>query len=280
MKTSPVSTSPGRCDNPDSAAFTLLDLLTVIAVLVVLTVLILPALARTQPDSRAFQCRNNLSQMSRAWRMYADDNNDLLLAAESVSTSQKRVVWLSGYVDFNGSNPSNWDVNQDLAKSPIQPYLGKNVYTSWRCPADQSAVSVGGKKLPRVRSISMSQVFGNGSWLPSPTYRVYAKGAEIVNPAKTWVFMDEHPDSINDGSFASQMAAVGSVSAQIIDFPASYHDGACGLSFADGHSENHKWIGLKIKPPVMHTGLLALNVSAGDSVPDVIWLSGVTTVRN
>ncbi len=246
-----------------------------IAVLVVLAVLVLPAIARTQPDSRAFQCLNNLSQMSRAWRMYADDYNDLLLASLPVAAPQKRALWVSGGLDFNAANPSNWNVNQDLAKSPIQPYLGKNVYTAWRCPADQAAVTVGGKRLPRVRSFSMSQAFDSGSWLPSPPYRVYGKGAEIVKPAKTWVFMDEHPDGINDGAFALVM-----MSAQIVDFPASSHDGACGMSFADGHTEMHKWIGLKIKPPVLYTGLLALNVPAGDSVPDVIWLSGVTTVGN
>ena len=123
----------------------MLDLLTVIAVLVALAVLILPALARTRPDSRTFQCLNNLSQMSRAWRMYADDNNDLLLASETVTPSQNRPLWVSGGLDFNAGNASNWDVNQDIAKSPILPYLGKNAYASWRCPADLSAVTVGGK---------------------------------------------------------------------------------------------------------------------------------------
>ena len=90
--------------------------------------------------------------------------------------------------------------------------------------------------------------------------------------------MDEHPDSINDAACAVKMAKFGATSAQIIDFPASYHNGACGLSFADGHSEIHKWIGSKIKAPVKYNDYLALNVSAGDSVNDIIWWSDVTTV--
>ena len=280
MKTSPISTSPGRCNNPDAAAFTLLDLLTVVAVLVVLALLVLPALARTQPDSRAFQCLNNLSQMSRAWRMYADDNNDLLLASlqDNSITAQKRTNWCTGNLDFSGA-PSNWNVEQDIAKSPLMPYIGKNSFAIWKCPADLATVPVGGKRLPRVRSISMNEAFSFGGWLPSSTYRVYGKTAQIGNPSQTFVFTDEHPDSINDGNLSVQMAPPGAATAQIIDFPASYHDGACGMSFADGHSENHKWIGLKIKPPVTYTGTMPLNVPAGDSVPDVIWLSGVTTVR-
>jgi prepilin-type processing-associated H-X9-DG protein len=124
----------------------------------------------------------------------------------------------------------------------------------------------------------MSQVFDFGSWLPASSWRVYGKTAHIVNPAKTWVLVDEHPDSINDAACAVQMAKEGATSAQIIDFPASYHGGACGLSFADGHSEIHKWIGKTIKAPVKYTGTMSLNVPAGDSVKDIVWWSSVTTV--
>ena len=134
-------------------------------------------------------------------------------------------------------------------------------------------------KAPRVRSNSMSQVFDNGFWLPAPNWRTYGRLTDIVLPAKTWVLVDEHPDSINDAACAVQIAPPGSATAQIIDFPASYHNGACGLSYADGHSEIHKWIGSKIKAPVTYTGTMGLNVSAlPDSVNDIIWWSSVTTV--
>ena len=124
----------------------------------------------------------------------------------------------------------------------------------------------------------MSQVFDFGGWLPAGPWRVYSKLSTIAIPAKTWVLVDEHPDSINDAACAVQMAKPGAASAQIIDFPASYHNGACGLSFADGHSEIHKWIGSKIKAPVKYNGSLPLNVPAGDSKNDIIWWSDVTTV--
>jgi prepilin-type processing-associated H-X9-DG protein len=126
----------------------------------------------------------------------------------------------------------------------------------------------------------MSQVFDYGSWLPSPPWKIYGRLSTIVIPAKTWVLVDEHPDSINDAACAVQMpSSPTATSAQIIDFPASYHGGACGLSFADGHSEIHKWVGSKIRAPVKYNNNLPLNVPAGDSVVDIKWWSDVTTVR-
>ena len=125
----------------------------------------------------------------------------------------------------------------------------------------------------------MSQVFDFGSWLPASQWKTYAKGSDIVSPTQTWVLVDEHPDSINDAACAVQMAVPGSTSARIIDFPASYHNGACGFAFADGHADIHKWVGSKIKAPVHYNTSLALNVPAEDSAGDVIWWSENTTVK-
>src|SRR5258708_2125803 len=58
--------------------FTLVELLVVVGVLAVLAAMLIPALANTQPDGRTFQCLNNERQIVLGWRMYADDNNDVL----------------------------------------------------------------------------------------------------------------------------------------------------------------------------------------------------------
>ena len=126
----------------------------------------------------------------------------------------------------------------------------------------------------------MSQVFGHGSWLPSPTWRTYDKQSVIAFPAKTWVFVDEHPDSINDAAFANQCnGADRQGAAQIIDMPASFHNGACGFSFSDGHAEVHKWRGSKIKNAPVRFVLMPLPVgAAGDSWVDVSWMADNSTV--
>jgi prepilin-type processing-associated H-X9-DG protein len=67
-------------------------------------------------------------------------------------------------------------------------------------------------------------------------YRQYLKLTQVPRPAKTWLFIDEQPDSINDGYFVTDVTAN-----NWQDLPASYHNRACGFSFADGHSEIKKW---------------------------------------
>jgi prepilin-type processing-associated H-X9-DG protein len=141
----------------------------------------------------------------------------------------------------------------------------------------------------------MSQVFGKGEWLDGgpnasqTVWRTYDKIALIVRPVKTFVFVDEHPDSINDAAFATQCTANqpgdAPATARIIDFPAAYHNGACGFSFADGHSEIHKWLGSMIRnAPITYDqntykSVRPLNIPAGDSWPDAHWMAENTTVR-
>ena len=74
-----------------------------------------------------------------------------------------------------------------------------------------------------------------------PNYFVYNKMSDIVNPSPVnlWVFTDEHPDSINDGWL---MIDPTTTTAWGVDLPGSYHDHANSLTFADGHSELHKWV--------------------------------------
>lgn len=259
--------------------FTLIELLVVIAIIAILASLLLPALNSAKAKGQGISCMNNLRQMMIAWRLYSEDFNDLLLASLTPSPNPlNRVIWVTGGLDYNAGNASNWDPNVDLAKSPMQVYLGTRNFKTWKCPSDKVTVAQGrNAKVPRVRSNSMSQVFDNGYWLPGGSWRTYGRLSEIVLPSKTWVLVDEHPDSINDAACAVQMPVGGARGARIIDYPASYHNGACGFSFSDGHSEIHKWKGNKIRAKV--TGnLMSLNVTADDSGNDIVWWAEHTTV--
>ena len=173
------------------------------------------------------------------------------------------------------NNPVNWDPTYNIAKGPLFKYCAGS-YAVYKCPADKAMVVNNNKqRVPRVRSNSMSQSFGVGSWLPNTTYKVYAKSTDITdpNPVNVFVFLDEHPDSINDAAFAVQMYNMTTfASTRIIDVPASYHGGACGFAFADGHSEIKKWVDPRTQVPVKYNDNLTLNFASPKNM-DVIWMS-------
>jgi prepilin-type N-terminal cleavage/methylation domain-containing protein/prepilin-type processing-associated H-X9-DG protein len=260
--------------------FTLIELLVVIAIIAILAGMLLPALSKAKGKTKGITCMNNGRQMTLAWQLYAEDNNELLVKSldnSAVPENNKRALLVRGNLDYS-NNRDNWEPTNTVARSPLQKYNG-NSYQIWKCPSDVGLVAgPAGRKVPRVRSQSMSQVFDYGSWLPASQYKLYSRLANIDIPTQTWVMIDEHPDSINDAACAVKMAQEGASTAQIIDFPASYHNGAAGLNFADGHSEIHRWVGNKIKAPVKYNNNLALNVPAGDSLKDIIWWSKNTTV--
>jgi prepilin-type N-terminal cleavage/methylation domain-containing protein/prepilin-type processing-associated H-X9-DG protein len=273
------------------AAFTLIELLVVIAIIAILAGMLLPALAKAKAKSQGIFCMSNTKQLTLGWLLYADDYNDLLLGCLD-GLPNRRVNWIQGGL-------SGWDADavnpRYITNSPLFSFVGQS-REIFRCPADKATVLLSGRQTPRIRSNSMSQVFAFGDWLsgsgPGP-WRIYGKAAEIVNPTKTFVFVDEHPNSINDAAFANQCTgAEARGTARIIDIPANYHNGACGFSFADGHSEIRKWqssssghpetrAGLR-NMPVYFTGArnLSLNFAALDAWPDARWMAENATVAS
>jgi len=269
-------------------AFTLIELLVVIAIIAILAAMLLPVLSRAKTKAQGIQCMSNLKQLQLAWHVYALDNHEQV-PTSGYKSPVEPTAWVDGWLDFNPANRDN--TNTAALKDPNRSkfaYVLKEVGV-YKCPADQSKVTIGGIAYPRTRSMSMSQAFGPGDWLDpagfqvnvrSKRYRVYYKTSAIVNPgpAKCFVMLDEHPDGINAGGFANMMVE-SPTAARIIDYPASYHNGAAGISFADGHAEIRLWVDPRTKPPVRYDNSLQLDVPSPNN-QDMIWLAERTSSRN
>jgi prepilin-type N-terminal cleavage/methylation domain-containing protein/prepilin-type processing-associated H-X9-DG protein len=266
--------------------FTLIELLVVIAIIAILAAMLLPALTKAKQKTEGIYCMNNGKQLMAGWHMYLADNNDKIVVAlhggEAMGGTGDPIYgmgWVEGWLDWTTRADNN---NTDFLTTDQYSKLGNYVARSkkvFKCPADKFIASVqtalGWKE--RVRSFSGNIGLGAGNadtgpWDPIYKHCIKYTELQFPGPADTWVFVDEHPDSMNDAGFFNPRQT------QIVDVPATYHNGACGFAMADGHSEIHKWRGClsggraKIVIPVDGNYINnAITGPTGD--PDIHWLS-------
>jgi prepilin-type N-terminal cleavage/methylation domain-containing protein/prepilin-type processing-associated H-X9-DG protein len=270
--------------------FTLIELLVVIAIIAILAAMLLPALTAAKTRAQSIQCMGNGRQLTLAWKMYANDDGGTFPVNEAGLTMVDQPPfnsWVAGWLDYSGRQD---DTNTDYLVNPtyakLADYMGRTA-AAYKCPADMS-MNGGNTGIPRVRSVSMNSAVGtdtsptalaaDSNWIDWPTFRVFEKESQVVlpGPSDLWVFVDESPDSINDGSFAVVMPRTAQAT-QWTDIPTKYHGNGCGFSFADGHSEIHKWLnpGSILTPTYTTTASKTQPIQPNN--PDIMWVAKHTT---
>ena len=266
-------------------AFTLIELLTVIAIVGVLAAILLPALSRARDRSQGMYCLNNTRQLLLAWVLYADDHEarlpyNMQMKANDPST-RSSLNWVNNVMTWGVKNVLDSDNTNTatITGASLGPYV-VGMASIYHCPSDR-ALSDDQRDAgwtQRIRSYSMNAMVGdagsistNGINAINPAYRQFFKMEQIPHPSDIFVFLDEHPDSIDDGYFINKdtPSAAGIYSVSIDEWknlPASYHNRSTSFSFADGHATLHHWIKMSTyRPPVAHAANLPIQISAVSS---------------
>jgi prepilin-type N-terminal cleavage/methylation domain-containing protein/prepilin-type processing-associated H-X9-DG protein len=241
-----ISSVEGRREAGQIFGFTLIELLVVIAIIGILAALLLPVLSKAKQSAQSAKCLSNLKQLQLAWLSYADAHNDCLVPNKSrnVGLIQRSVApsWVLGNAKWDRSSTN-------IQAGLLYPHAGaEGVY---HCPSDKSLTKGNGSPTLRNRSYSLSGYLGTdfagkglqGDAETEPAFK--AKLSAVPSPSRTFGFLDDYQDGIDDGVFGFYHAP--KEPDRSFDWtiwqemPSDRHNRGCNFSFLDGHVDYWRW---------------------------------------
>jgi len=213
---------------------------------------LLPALARAKLKATEAACLSNQRQMGLAWKMYASDNNGLIVGMENgtnewrLASNDPKVVSDPSLVGLTGTELATRLIQLTYKDGPLYPYASSLGII--HCPGDLRS---------QLSGTNFAYDSYSGCCYLNGFYRLYAntlpnvifKETQLLHPSERIVWMEEASDQNNLftppfhedlGGFLFFLSA--NLSSSIWgDFPAVNHGSSSTMNYCDGHAEAHKW---------------------------------------